>query len=103
MIRIGVSGREAHRPSRRPPVGNGMRKGDDPGNNWCESDISIVEFHLGCCVIFYLADGRARGALMWNVRKLPNAARKQIAERVPRALPPNVPAKPNQTGGIHGH
>jgi 3-phenylpropionate/trans-cinnamate dioxygenase ferredoxin reductase subunit len=64
-------------------------------------------------VIYYLQNGRVRGALMWNVWKQLDAARKLIAEpgpfepedlalRVPWAPPPQAPAASNQPGGTHG-
>jgi 3-phenylpropionate/trans-cinnamate dioxygenase ferredoxin reductase subunit len=65
-------------------------------------------------VIYYLKDGRVRGALMWNVWKYVDTARKLIAEpgpleledlalRVPWAPPPpTAPTESNQPGGGRG-
>jgi len=64
-------------------------------------------------IIYYLKDGRVRGALMWNVWKYVDTARQLIAEagplepadlaqRVPWALPPAAPAVLNQPGGNNG-
>jgi len=65
-------------------------------------------------IIYYLKDGRVRGALMWNVWKYVDAARKLIAEpgpfepvdlglRVPWAPPPpTAPAELNLPGGTRG-
>jgi 3-phenylpropionate/trans-cinnamate dioxygenase ferredoxin reductase component len=65
-------------------------------------------------VIYYLKDGRVRGALMWNVWKYVDTARQLIAEpgplepadlarRVPWAPPPPAaPAELNLPGGIRG-
>ena len=65
-------------------------------------------------IVYYLRDGRVRGALMWNVWKYVDTARKLIAEpgplgpedlaqRVPWApAPPAAPAGLDQPGGTHG-
>jgi len=64
-------------------------------------------------LIYYLKDGRVRGALMWNVWKYVDTARKLIAEpgpleptdlaqRLPWAPPPAAPASGIQPGGAGG-
>ncbi len=61
-------------------------------------------------IIYYLQDGRVRGALMWNVWKYVDTARQLIAEPGPfepadlaARVPWAPPAEANQEGGAHGH
>lgn len=116
---IGVLGQEAHKPYKRPPLSKGLWKGealDYEAVGLVDSRLKTVSFwkkpnEEG--IIYYLQDGRVRGALMWNVWKYLDTARKLIAEpgpfepadlagRVPWTPAPRPAADANLAGGEHG-